>query len=967
MKKQFKTNHAVTMLLILFFAATASASCLSHPHCACARMEGMEMYTCSTEGVKFKMASAVNEEAHIQCSEGRLTCENFPSLRISYNGYLPTLKLDSCRLPDSLACVMEKLGVEVVNTVRVENCSALRGEHITGLGVKELWIENTDHQKTLPLDAIAGTPITDFRVHDSPFEFTPFTTQNTHLWRLEIFNSIKEIPSGSFRSFRNLTFLALYGNQIESLSEGAFEGLDNLNYLDLSRNPLSELRARTFAAAPRLRDIILHRTGLETVRTDAFEGLSLLKMIEFKEGENEMKFENLSLANLPRLKRALIENSSLSPLPEDLFKGSVAIATLVIAFCGLEALPENVFKDQINLKELKLNGNKLKVLPEELFRQLGSLEDLDLSGNLLEVLPGTIFEGLNNLKAIHMDSNRLTTIPQATFSGLTNLIQLTLRDNLLTFLENDKVEDENVSPFSELRKLEEIDLSGNHISVIFDDRRLSWIHRIRKIDLSRNRIRSLRTKDIEFLGFNVTVDLRYNNITSIGPVGPNLYDKKEHIAYMGATFILDHNPIACNCTLHSFLYFTRNRQYPKFNIDDSLCASPYSLIDRKIQDLPLEDLICDLKVCPAGCSCIVRPETSTIELDCIETPIEFPDPKSLNLTKSKLRVRTLESLLNIPEHVEFLDLHNLSLTELPLIPDTVLELNLTFNHLTVIPKEIFRQNLSVYLVGNKIKCDCWNKEQIEMLDRNKDSIKDYNSIRCDDESYLRKIVVTHICDLWWAVLIGGTLVALGVMAAVTAGIVYYHIREIQKYIYKQGWPLPPGVFEEEIDNKSFDVLISYSDTYEKFTVSRLVPLLRRAGYTVCLRCIEWDVGDFLPHKVPELVEKSRRTVVLLSSDYFESEARLELRAALMNERRDRRKRLLLVITKDFSPDPSLERFLEARENFFLNDTSFWETLKTRLPKKRKEKKVKPSQKTLNVLMTTEQQMLFNSKMSLNQL
>lgn len=463
------------------------------------------------------------------------------------------------------------------------------------------------------------------------------------------------------------------------------------------------------------------------------------------------------------------------------------------------------------------------------------------------------------------------------------------------------------------------------------------------------------------------MDLRYNNITSIGPVGPNLYDKKEHIAYMGATFILDHNPIACNCTLHSFLYFTRNRQYPKFNIDDSLCASPYSLIDRKIQDLPLEDLICDLKVCPAGCSCIVRPETSTIELDCIETPIEFPDPKSLNLTKSKLRVRNFESLLNIPEHVEFLDLHNLSLTELPLIPDTVLVLNLTFNHLTVIPKEIFRQNLSVYLVGNKIKCDCWNKEQIEILNSNKNSIKDYNSIRCDDESYLRKIVVTHICDLWWAVVIGGTLVALGVMAAVTAGIVYYHIREIQKYIYKQGWPLPPGVFEEEIDNKSFDVLISYSDTYEKFTVSRLVPLIRRAGYTVCLRCIEWDVGDFLPHKVPELVEKSRRTVVLLSSDYFESEARLELRAALMNERRDRRKRLLLVITKDFSPDPSLARFLEARENFYLNDTSFWETLKTRLPKKRKEKKVKPSQKTLNVLMTTEQQMLFNSKMSLNQL
>ncbi|XP_063836065.1 protein toll-like [Ostrinia nubilalis] len=948
----------------LLFLAVTSARAACPAGCRCAQRGGQEEYRCERGGDKFVVIVDVNERAQVYCKGGRLSCASFPQLTATHNGVLPTLQLDSCLLPDSLACLLPRLGAGAVGALRVEGCSELTGSHVAELkGLQSLWILDTGFQKTLPFDAIARLPtLIDLHVKNSIIQLTPSLVQNTHLQTLELgLNHIREIPPGTFRTFPNLTRLFLYGNKIENISEEDFDGLHNLRHLDLCRNPLRTLRARVFASLPGLRRLTLAQTGLEVIKTGAFEGLADLEEIDIKASKSSLKFESLSLSNLPRLKHILIHSTPLYPLPEDLFTNSKAIYYINITKCGLSELPRKLFRDQRQMKILDLSHNNIEILPEEIFWPLDNLAELNLTGNLIEVLPWRLFEGLTNLKSIFIDDNRLSFISPSTFNGPKNLNRLSLRNNQL-MLEDGKED----SPFGDLSYLEEIDLSGNLIRKVFDDWRLAWVHSIRTIDLSRNRIRALRAQDVEFLGFNVTVDLRYNNITTIA-VRPNLHDATE---YDGATFLLGNNPINCNCDLHPFLYFTRHHQNPKFVLENTLCTSPNILINNSIHDLPLESLYCDVnnsEGCPESCSCKIRPETSTIEFDCSRTPpLGFPDAMSVNMKSTKVRIRNIQVPMNLPENAVFLDLHNLSLTEVPDIPDGIVELDLRNNDLTAIPEDALRDNLTLYLAGNKISCSCWNKHQIDLLYKSKDKIKDYDAIVCNDGSYLAKLEPGHLCDVWWATVVGSALAAAGLLAAVVVVLVYYRIRKIEKFIYTRGWPLPPFMYEEDVDNRTTDVLISYPDSLEKFVVTQLVPLLRRAGFSVSLRCVNWDVGDYLPVKVTNLVEDSRRTLVLLSNDYFESDARLELRAALMDERRSKRKRVLLVLTEELQSDPSLDRFIQTRNNLSLRDDQFWEQLLTQLPRKRKPK-AKSGQKMKNVRSTLHQDMLCNSKMSLNRL
>ncbi|KAJ0065562.1 hypothetical protein NL108_013455, partial [Boleophthalmus pectinirostris] len=111
------------------------------------------------------------------------------------------------------------------------------------------------------------------------------------------------------------------------------------------------------------------------------------------------------------------------------------------------------------LRSVYLHNNKLmdSSLPEHMFNGSNSLEVLAMSSNLLTEVPRNLPSSLHQL---HLKSNKLMAIPAGAFENLSNLRELHLQDNLLS--------SQNIGPtaFSDLSRLEYLDLSNNNLNVV---------------------------------------------------------------------------------------------------------------------------------------------------------------------------------------------------------------------------------------------------------------------------------------------------------------------------------------------------------------------------------------------------------------------------------------------------------------------------------------------------------------------
>uniref|UniRef100_A0A8C8CVN3 LRRNT domain-containing protein n=1 Tax=Oncorhynchus tshawytscha TaxID=74940 RepID=A0A8C8CVN3_ONCTS len=117
------------------------------------------------------------------------------------------------------------------------------------------------------------------------------------------------------------------------------------------------------------------------------------------------------------------------------------------------------FGQKPGLKSVYLHDNKLTDagLPENMFNGSDSLEVLIMSSNFLRYVPRSLPSSIYRL---HLKSNKLEKIPSGVFDSLTQLRELYLQNNLLS---NEGMDNET---FSQLTRLEYLDLSNNNLSVV---------------------------------------------------------------------------------------------------------------------------------------------------------------------------------------------------------------------------------------------------------------------------------------------------------------------------------------------------------------------------------------------------------------------------------------------------------------------------------------------------------------------
>ncbi|KAL0808745.1 hypothetical protein ABMA28_013173 [Loxostege sticticalis] len=892
---------------------------------------------------------------------------NYTAIRVeefspASNFTLIALRMKNCKIPSTFVSLLANYGhadAELLEIALVDMMGELQGAHVRGLHkVRKIVITSYSalaaQKYRVFHDLIDDIPdleefvvgLTKLRLEGREGDDSIEGNSRSALRSLRLTAcEINDVPPGAFARLGNITELDLSHNLIKNFTMNAFRGLTNLESLDLSHNPITSLPPRAFAFTQRLRRLHLFSTQLRMVPSDAFQGLQHLEVIAYDWGNDTITFGARALA-LSSLKDLTIHSALQSPLPKDLIEGSVNLQMLIITHAGLKIIPKGFFATQQRLLSLDLSYNKLTTLDADVFQSLNELVDLNLSGNRIKVFPANIFFGLLKLQSVSANNNSLQYIAVNAFDYTSPIIHLALNDNLLT---SEVLSSHHV--FWRLPNLMELELQGNRISSVIQDWKRLEI--LKLLDLSRNNFTALEEADIKFESVNLILKLRENRITNIKMKTLSSVESTFETTTLSSlesslntTVLLDANPFKCDCELYMFVRATRDLQI-SHNIlepEHAACASPPTLAGTLIRNLPLTSLTCSLppRDCPANCTCIVRPATRTLELDCESELTTYPSPENHGQKTTTLRLRNLKSQpLTLPTHVISLNLAGLGLMEPPLLKThKIKKLDLSRNQLADAPLELLKENITLRLSGNEFVCDCSHLDSVYALQSNEAWIDDAENVTCKEGEYLMQVKIEKLCDIRRATIIGATLAVLGGLVAVVAGLAYRYSLEIKVFLFSRGW-CQSWVHEDDIDNAEYDAFVSFSQDDAQWVAEQLLPKLEGEpnNYKLCVHYRDWVVGDMIPAQIATSVEQSRRTIVVLTKNFLKSTwAPLEFRAANARAQRDRRARVLVVVLEEIPDceemDAELRAYLSTNTYLKWGDPWFWEKLKYVMPHRR---------------------------------
>ena len=394
-------------------------------------------------------------------------------------------------------------------------------------------------------------------------------------------NHMRELHELTFSgSASSLKFLYLFGNEIQVLHPRIFSNLINLQLLDLFNNNLNKLPPNLFADLTSLSTLRMGKNMFDSLAENLLWPMKGLKAIDL---------------NL---------NRNLTSFPHRFLSGSAELQNLSLTDCHLEQLSSDsssFFAAAPSLERIEMRGNRLRNLTAPgLFAGNPSLRKIDLSYNSIAAISPDIFSSnSSSLNELNLHGNELTIINSSTLdlSQLKSLRFLRLGfNNIVTF---------SADVLFALRKLEELDLSRNHLSTINPQfsrlpfgqgsanlRRLnlsrnnltdfsefsaidwSLYLKITEIDLSRNQLRGPVLLPVFYsTAPHVILDLSSNEIRSVlmgeiihyeagvsqaardGRMSESFEERSINWRPSQVIIRLDKNPLTCDCRLEPFLTY----------------------------------------------------------------------------------------------------------------------------------------------------------------------------------------------------------------------------------------------------------------------------------------------------------------------------------------------------------------------------------------------------------------------------
>eukprot|EP00729_Bicosta_minor_P013769 gene13769-15784_t len=230
-----------------------------------------------------------------------------------------------------------------------------------------------------------------------------------------------------------------------------------------------------------------------------------------------------------------LNDNSITEIDGDLLSHQPALSTLAMNGNKLAALPEKLFAGLMALASLVLYNNQLSNLDDAVFTDLPSLSLLAVNSNKLTVVQGTPFAGLIALARLVLSNNQISIIDEGVFSGLSSLVLLTLNGNNLESLPG------NI--FSELSSLTYLDLSNNHL-VELNPTIFTSLVNLQQLVLFKNQLTTIDTPT--FAPFASTLQELYLAENRISEVGAVLEVMQQH--HGGMILTMAGNPSRCHVT-----------------------------------------------------------------------------------------------------------------------------------------------------------------------------------------------------------------------------------------------------------------------------------------------------------------------------------------------------------------------------------------------------------------------------------
>ncbi|XP_064455408.1 protein toll-like isoform X2 [Ornithodoros turicata] len=581
------------------------------------------------------------------------------------------------------------------------------------------------------------------------------------------------------------------------------------------------------------------------------------------------------------------------------------------------------------------------------------LEELRLGKNLISFLADDTFENNKNLDLLDLSDNRIAWIGRNSFYRLLKLRELSLEGNRLMTLNGS---------LHWMPTLQVLYIQHNQLRALEEDV-FNGAPRLKRIYAFANNISDVRGAFKELRGLERLL-LQNNSLTTI-------HRASFPAAWMGLKILtVAGNPLNCDCQI-SWLLGDRTRVSLQ---DIPLCDTPFWWKGSSLRNLTSEHLQrwpedCDDR---CTCTCHVNQDYGKVSnVDCsnkhlTDTALRLPrDTYLVNLEHNRLRSIGSFLVERTPYlHTLLLSNNSLANIEAKDIPTGLKLLDLRNNSLVRLPTPVASQlNLSsLWLSGNPWSCDCEAYDFQVWAHDHEDVVRDSDYIICaggSNPGVARKsFMQLHQVDLCppgiSKFVVFGVPIFVLLTIVLTVTVVYLkRERQIKIWLYAHGVHF---VKEYELDSdKVFDVFMSFSSKDFDWAYGNLIPGLERADFSVCTYDRNFKGGFLLQDIIREAVTCSRRTLLLLTQNFVESDwCRWEFRVAHHTALQDKINRLIIVVV-DKVPDgvdQELIRYMQATNYLRWGEKHFWNKLIYSLPKKDRNPVRDPGNIPLSIIPRT---------------
>ena len=724
-------------------------------------------------------------------------------------------------------------------------------------------------------------------IHGSPFH------NLSNLSKLDLSsNMISMLNSNTFRGPSFLLKLDLSNNDLQTLSSDVFSIIPKLVYLDIRGNNVSDIPRQTLATLQFLEYLHIHYLGskLDTALND-LHSLTRLRILDIAAKVNVTNGTFQAFAGLPinEFTYTVVSSCKACNFDKTAFDAFTSVKKLITDFRALPALGSlrSPLKTLYLASTLKQFPNALNSTTFQVLSKMNqSLTILYLYLPLRHIENGA-FMWIPKLTSVVIRYSQLQTLDNQVFRGLNALQGLSLKNNQITAVPSC-----TLAEIDKIKSLTFLDLSSNIISAIADDA-FAAVSSLTYLNIENNKMQDDYYMHIKWI--NVLQNLKhvilggfgsfYSNIVVIDLPDTHLLLKKFELRNVDSvrfktklcsTFPNVASVIITDAEVHGFPYSLALHECSLLNeLDLSGSVSNINALDPKQTNISITGLK-DLTL-------------ARNELESIERLYIFAAPSLSALILSDNKIKNIDSKIS---HA-FRFLFHLILEGNELLSLSGLEhliflqhLNVAKNQITEVPPFLISTTskfvlLSLDIRENPFSCTCEIEQFRKWILSDKNTLLQPGQYNCASPERLKGISISDVqldCRSVTAFYVGVSIPFLILFSVLIIFLFRYrwHIKYRLLLLYRNYRPFPENNEDFEMLQLQFHAYVAYnesSDEDDAWVFGELQPNMEYGPDPVklCIKRRDFIPGHSLIKSIDENIQQSRKTILVLSPNFVQSE------------------------------------------------------------------------------------------------